>query len=199
MTGSLSEALSQVKRLQDMLLHRQKFAGYSGPARMISGTAALATAYLLDSMPVHHMTYLKGWVCLMLFCLVLNYFALVRWFMYDPLVKRRWGRLKPALEAMPPLLVGGLISCVLVRHEFYFLLYGVWMSMFGLAIIASRYILPRYSGWVGLFYVLCGTFFLAYNRLSFFNPWPMGMVFFIGEWVGGLILLLDHQRGRSMS
>ncbi|MFT5123151.1 MAG: hypothetical protein ACI97B_001783, partial [Verrucomicrobiales bacterium] len=83
--------------------------------------------------------------------------------------------------------------------EFYFLLYGLWMAMFGLAIIASRYVLPRYSGWVGLFYILCGTFFLGYNHLAFSNPWPMGIVFFIGEWVGGLILLLDHQRGRDLS
>jgi hypothetical protein len=29
---------------------------------------------------------------------------------------------------------------------------------------------------------------------SLANPWPMGIVFFAGEWAGGLILYFDERR-----
>jgi hypothetical protein len=37
---------------------------------------------------------------------------------------------------------------------------------------------------VGFYYLLCGIFFLLVNPVPFTNPWPMGIVFCIGELFG---------------
>ena len=45
---------------------------------------------------------------------------------------------------------------------------------------------------IGIFYLTCGILLLvAGARFAFSNPWPMGLVFFVGEWLGGLILHFD--------
>ena len=43
--------------------------------------------------------------------------------------------------------------------------------------------------WIVLYF--CGTVYLLFSDVSFLNPWPMGVVFFIGEWLGGIILHFD--------
>jgi len=35
---------------------------------------------------------------------------------------------------------------------------------------------------------------LLLPQASFMNPWPMGLVFFLGEWAGGLLLYFDERR-----
>jgi hypothetical protein len=193
----VNDALIQVKRLQSVFLAKQRFGGYSGPARMVSGCAALVVAWLLDHDFVYTdpKSYLKAWLCLLLFSLVLNYASLLRWFLFDPKVKRDFARLSPALEAVSPLAVGAVLTLVLVSHEFYFLLYGMWMCLFGAANIASRHVMPRFTGVIGFGYIVAGAICMLHSEMSFFNPWPMGIVFFVGEWLAGLLLYVDHKRG----
>jgi len=45
----IHDALAQVKRLQEVILSKQFFRGYSGKARIISGSIALAASAILDS------------------------------------------------------------------------------------------------------------------------------------------------------
>lgn len=196
-TQKVNEALSQVRRLQAVFMSRQRFRGYSGPARMISGCLALVIAFLLanDFVYTHPLSYLKAWGCLLLLSLVLNYASLARWFWFDPKVKREMRHLYPALEAIPPLIIGAVLSLALIQHQLYYLLYGTWMCLFGGANIASRHVMPRGLGWVGLFYLIAGTVCLLHPDMTFFNPWPMGFVFFIGEAAGGLLLYADTKRG----
>jgi hypothetical protein len=40
-------------------------------------------------------------------------------------------------------------------------------------------------------YTLCGVAFLLWPP-AFLNPWPMGIVFLLGEWAGGFILHYDQ-------
>ncbi len=93
-----------------------------------------------------------------------------------------------------PLAVGGVLTVAFALHGLHRYLFGMWMCMFGLMNFASRHVLPRSICLVGLFYVVCGSVWLFAPGLSFLNPWPMGIVFFAGEWVGGLILYIDDRR-----
>jgi len=72
------------------------------------------------------------------------------------------------------------------------------MSLFGLANLASRHVLPKKIWIVGMFYVVCGVVFLIMPGVSFFNPWPVGLVFFIGEWTGGIVLHFDNGKRISI-
>lgn len=45
----IHDALAQVRRLQEFILSRNQFRGYSGKARIASGTMALLAAALLST------------------------------------------------------------------------------------------------------------------------------------------------------
>lgn len=192
----LRDALAQVRQLQQAVLSRQRFGGYSGPARAVSGTSALLAAAIMssDRYPQTHRAFFLGWGAVFVFALILNGGALLYWFLNDPRVRREVGRLRPIGDGIPSLVVGGALTIMLAMHGETQYLFGVWMCMFGLTNLASRYVLPRYISFVGVFYVICGVAWLLLPQATFMNPWPMGLVFFIGEWAGGLLLYFDERR-----
>jgi hypothetical protein len=186
-------AVSQVRDLQRKILEKQRFKGYSGRARAISGTLALITAVFL-SLPVYPKSvaaHLAGWTALLLISILLNFGAILYWFLFDLQTKRDLRRLRPLIDVLPPLFVGALFTFAFLMHGLYSFLFGVWMCIFGLANFASRHCVPNTIWIPSLFYLICGTLFLLQRDPSFLNPWPMGLVFFIGEWAGGFILHFD--------
>jgi len=201
MISHIHHALAQVQQLKRQVLEKQRFKGYSGRARAISGTLALLAAAVV-SWPHYPQTVaaqLIGWGTLFTVCLLLNYGALLYWFVSDPAVNRNLRRLKPTLDALPPLFVGGLLTWLLIRHGLHHQLFGLWMCLYGLANVASRHVLPRLIGLLGAFYIACGTACLLAPGISLFNPWIMGLVFFCGEWTGGIIFHYDRVSNLSMA
>ena len=192
----VQEALQQVRHLQHAILERIRFHGFSGPTRAISGTLALLAASLMAT-PFYPQTahaHLLGWAGVLAAALVLNSAALLRWFFTSADVHRNPRRLRPVLDVIPPLFVGGILTAALVLRGELDLLFGVWMLMFGLTNLASRHVLPRAINLVGLFYIAAGMVWILTPGLNFMNPWTMGIVFFAGEWAGGLILYADDKR-----
>jgi hypothetical protein len=177
-----------------MILEKRLFKGYSGRARIASGTLALLCAVILSShwIPATARTHLLGWGIVLGLALLLNYGALVFSFVYNPAFQRNLLMMKPAIDAVPPLAIGGVFSLALIHLGQHNLLFGTWMTLYGLAHTACRYSLPRANYFVGLFYLASGTVCLISPVVSFINPWPMGIVFFTGELVGGLILIANR-------
>ena len=191
----IDDALDQVRRMQALVLERRRFQGYSGKARMLSGTLALLGTLLLASslVPRDPRAHLLGWAVVFTLSVAINYAALAWWFLFDPAERRTPSMLKPALDAFPALAIGAALTAAAVRHGSFDLLFGIWMSLYGLAQIAYRESLPRGIYHVGLAYLLCGVGCLAWRGVSFVNPWPMGLVFLAGEWAAGIILYWqDH-------
>lgn len=193
---SIHEALGYVRDVQQALVERQRFKGYSGPARMASGTIALlaAAAMAAPFYPHRPVAHLAGWGAVFVVSFLMNTVALSTWFFFDPLPRRDVRALKPIIDIIPPLVVGGLLTATLIMHGRYEYLFGIWMCLFGLTNMASRIFLPRLVWVVGLFYLCAGAICLLAPRIDFMNPWPMGVVFFAGEWAGGLVLYRDGTR-----
>lgn len=192
----IHDALAQVRQLQHVVIERLRFKGFSGPTRAVSGLLALLMAAALSSSlyPKTTEAHLVGWISVLGVSLLLNAGALLYWFWTDPIVNRDIRRLGPVLDIIPPLTVGALLTAVFILHGLHRYLFGIWMCMFGLSNLASRYVLPGSICIVGIFYIGCGTLWLLAPGVSFLNPWPMGVVFCAGEWVGGMILHFDHRR-----
>ncbi|MFH1023250.1 MAG: hypothetical protein V1809_07650 [Planctomycetota bacterium] len=186
----IHHALAQVEELRRRILERQRFKGYSGRARAIGGSVALAGAAVMarGGFPRAAEAHVIGWGTVFAVAVLANYGALAWWFLFDPEVRRDLQRLRPAVDILPSLLVGGILSLVFILHGRHEYLFGTWMALFGLANLASRHVLPRLIWPVGLFYILCGAACLLIPGISFTNPWPMGIIFFIGEWAGGIVL-----------
>lgn len=192
----LKDALSNIRILQQTIMDRQRFGGFSGPARGASGSAALVVALVMSMSwyPDTAKAHLFGWSALLAFSSAINGVALLHWFFNDRYVQRDIRRLRPILDAFPPLVVGGAMTAMMILHKQPEYLFGIWMCMFGLTNLSLRQVLPPDYIWVGLFYTAAGVYWLLMPHALFLNPWPMGMIFFLGEWAGGLILYKDHRR-----
>jgi hypothetical protein len=192
----IHDALDQVRKLQEFILARRLFRGYSGKARIISGLAALlgAAALASDKVPATPRAHLIGWGVVLAVGVAVNYASLLYWFLFDPEVRRAPVMLKPALDALPALATGAILTLVIVMTGEFNLLPGTWMCLYGLAQVAYRQSLPSGIYIVGLGYIACGALCLLPSPLPFVNPWPMGLVFLTGELMGGIVLLSCRPR-----
>lgn len=192
----LQDALNTVRTLRRSLLQKERFKGWSGPTRIFSGTLALLAAILLEQgwFPDRNLIHLGVWGGVFLAAMLLNLGALIYWFLNDRMIQRDTTRLKPILDVIPPLAVGALFTLVLILRRDFDSLFGVWMCMFGLTNLATRYVLPSAIAIVGVFYIFAGALCLLLPGISFLQPMAMGLVFCAGEWAGGTILYLDDRR-----
>lgn len=183
-------ALEQVRDIRERVIDRQLFGGYSGPARMAGGCVALLAAVMLslETVPATAEAHLIGWGIACLAAFSINAGALFRWYLRRAGGKRKIEDLRPVIDSVAPLVVGGIVTWVLIGIEAFDVMCGVWMCVFGLVNIASRHALPKATWHLGWFYIACGAFYLfVWPDRSFINPWPMGIVFFLGECAGGTV------------
>jgi hypothetical protein len=192
--NTIQEALKQVRELQQKILEKQRFKGYSGRARAISGTLALAASAIMSShyWPDTEFAHLAGWSIVFVLSVILNFGAILYWFLADTRAKRDFRRLKPLTDVLPPLIVGAILTFALISNGLYSWLFPVWMVLFGLANLATRHVLPKAISLIGWFYIIAGSLLLLSGVSNFQNPWPMGIIFFAGEWMGGFVLHYDE-------
>ena len=112
----IHDALAQVGKLQKFILERNRFKGYSGKARILSGATAIVGALVMsgNAYPQGPKAHLVGWTIVLAVGLVINYSALIYWFLFDREVRRNPVMLKPALDALPPLAVGGVLMAAVL-------------------------------------------------------------------------------------
>ena len=186
MGDHVQQALARVREMQQRVVENQRFRGWSGRSRMCNGVCALLVpaAMWWTSPPSAPLVHLRVWVGLCGLSVLVSGCALAYWFRRDPLVSGDWRKLRPLLFMLPPLLVGGILTAAAVLHGAHDWLFGIWMLHFGLANLAARHVLPRTLAVVGAFYMFSGTVCLLFPP-AFTNPWPMGLVFFVGELSAG--------------
>ena len=180
------EALADVKELRRRVLGNQLFYGYSGQARIAGGCIALVGALILSLgfIPATPQAHVVGWGTICAMSAIVNFTALIQW------QKRRdveIEQLRPVLDLIAPFIVGGLLTFSFIWNSQHDLLFPMWMWLFGLMNISSRHCLPRSMVYLGWYYILAGVFcIISLPYTKFTNPWPMGLVFFIGELLGGI-------------
>jgi hypothetical protein len=189
------KALRDVREIQAAFAERRRMKGLSGRARCLGGCVALAAALAA-------LRWLPGAVPFDLFCLWggvflaalgINTGALLLW--YRSLPERTPAKLRPVLESLPVWLTGGVVTIALWRSGQEDLLYGLWMCLYALGHGISRSLFPRSMSLVGLYYLACGFFCLAWPAGLFAKPLVMGAVFFAGELAAGLVMHWDNSEG----
>lgn len=185
----IHHALAQVRELKIRVLNAQRFLGYSGRCRAMGGVMALVGTLVMGATwyPATTTAQVWGWGCVACLAVLVNYSAVLSWFLFQPDVKRDVRRLMPTLDAVPSLVVGGILTGTLVLNNQHDMLFGVWMCLYGLTNLSARQTLPRALWPLGLFYITCGAICLLAPQVSFTHPWPMGLVFGLGECIGGFI------------
>lgn len=194
----LQEALERLSVIHDQVAKSEIYRGYRSWSIGASGLFCLAAAALqpdaLIETPIGFLTY---WAATGLFCglvaaseIVVNYFA--RGDAHHRRTTRRVvGQLIPALVA------GAAVSLALVMNDtsLVALLPGIWALVFSLGIFASRPYLPRATGYLGLGYLIVGTWLLLQARVgSLPSPWHIGLPFGIGQLLSALVLYWNLER-----
>ncbi len=193
----IHHALDQVRELRARVIENQEFQGYSGFARVLGGSAAILCAAIMSTptFPKEVEMHFLGWGLVCLIGILLNYGALGIW--YRRQSERELLLLRPAIDALPPLVVGGICTAALYKYGAYDLLFIVWMCVYGLVNVSSRRSLPIAMWYVGLYYISCGALLVIFHpSIPFTNPWPMAIVFFVGELFAGYFLR-RQERGRT--
>jgi hypothetical protein len=161
MIGHVHQALAQIRTMHRYVVERQRFKGYSGRARALSGSMALIAAYWLSMQPGRSASYaLATWLVVALVGAAMNYGAVLFWFLGEPQGDKQTVRLKPALEVVPALAAGAALTVAFWRDGTFEYMVPVWMILFGTANLASRHVLPKEISWIGLFYMASGTVLL---------------------------------------
>lgn len=190
----IDEALARVRDMQAMVMERRRFRGYSGLGRFAGGALALVASGILchaQWVAPTRRAHLAGWMVVLAAGLALNYAPLLAWMLRQRRAHGNWNDARPAAHALPALVVGAALTLALVRANAHDLLFGSWMSVFGLVHGAYRRLLPPAILHLGPSYVACGAFYLVAPGIDFLDPRPMGLVFGLGEMLGGICLFLD--------
>lgn len=101
------------------------------------------------------------------------------------------GTWSAVLQLLPALFCGAVMGFVLKEQAE--LLPGVWTTLFGLGVLASRPYLPSAIHGVALFYVTAGLAMAVAARVASRDglapsPWAMGLTFGIGQFVSAAAL-----------
>ena len=65
-------------------------------------------------------------------------------FLFDKKVKRDFRKLRPTVDVFPAFFVGGILTWSFIQADQVQLLFGMWMSIYGLMSLANRHVLPRF-------------------------------------------------------
>ena len=166
--------------LRQVALIRNQLRDSSG------GFVALAGAFLISELlPAQPQWHVAAWCLVGAISFAINYGSLVFY------RERNGADLKHQAVTDPfvLLIISGAVTLGAIRTGAYALLYGIWMTFFGLMHLGARKSFARESAWLGWFYIFSGAVLLVFVSTpeSFLNPWPMGLVFFTGEIAGGVI------------
>ncbi len=192
----LRQAVREVRDLRKNILEKQLFRGYSGRARALGGCLALLAAVLATVLPIElgYSSLFLMWGGVFVCAVAVNYGALGFWLLRGS--NYRDTDLSIVLEVLPVWIVGGLLTLALWKNYQFDLLYGCWMSLFGLAQTVTRRRLPKQILRVGIWYMGWGSLCLAFAGGLFMQPLVMGIVFFVGEFWAGLIMHNSSQGSR---
>ena len=189
-----ADAFDQISVIRQQMSRAHAFLGYSAATTAFSGLVAIVTSHIAANMirqgALREGDYLTLWCVAAFICLAVVGIDVI-W-----RVRRSQSALQRDLTSsaiehfMPSLTAGGLLTVVLFRfaHETVWMLPGLWMILFGLGIHASRRLLPRFSGLIAGYYLFCGLFVISLREWAAFNPWTMGAVFGLGQFMAAGLL-----------
>jgi len=202
----LNEALTQISEIRRQMARSGLFRGYRSATAAFSGCVAIIAACVQSAfvqMP-HRNTraYLLVWLGAAVVSLIAAAAHMViRCRRSDSPLQRDLTVL--AAEQFAPALAGGALLTVvmdLFAWEHLFVLPTLWAVLFSMGVFASRQVLPRAISIVGGYYMLAGLIALAVttrdggDHALAFNPWTMGLIFGIGQFLAAGVLYWTLER-----
>ncbi len=173
-------AFDNLRYIRETMERAGSFTAVPGWGGILMGISAVFTALLTPKLPSRR-SWVEAWigeallaVCIGLFAMVQKSKAVKSPILYGP------GR-KFALSLLPPMFAGAILSVFLYRNGMYELMPGMWLLMYGVAVMSG-----------GTFSVnvvpLMGVSFVALGTAALFSPAEWAN-FYMGAGFGGLQII----------
>jgi hypothetical protein len=201
----VDEALGQIAEIHDQLARGEHYRGFRPLAVVISGLlgllAASARATIFAVMfgfdgagPAAFAVY---WLIVAAIAGGVGVGPAIGSYLFQEseYSQRRTRRI--AGQFLPCVVAGFCVTLAAVRAGWQVaeLLPGIWMLLFSLGVFAARPFLPRTIGWVGLFYLIAGTLFLARPITNLDTAgWAVGGTFAVGQAATAIVLYRNQER-----
>lgn len=195
----VEDALEQLDAIHDHLARAEVYRGFRVPGVVVVGVVGLIAAAAQPHLPTAGGSagFVLYWVVVAGACGLVGTGAAVRDYLAreDGFARRRTRQV--FAQFGPCLLAGGVVTAAALRSPVDLPAYlpGLWAVLFGLGVVATRPLLPRGVGKVGLGYVVAGGVLLARAPLNPEpSPWAVGGVFGVGHLVTAAVLWADRRR-----
>ncbi len=198
----LRDALIQIAEIRTAVAATQRFSGYRALPVSLTGALAIVGACvqpLVVTQPLSHVEwYLGFWSVAAVLGLVAAGVRIAAQDLFDPRPLNREVTRVAVTQFLPCVVAGLLLTLVVARQNLAAaaLMPGLWQMLFGLGIFASIRSLPRAAAWVGVWYVLSGTYHLAVwaPTPDALAPMVMGLPFGVGQLALAAVLYWNLER-----
>lgn len=201
MPPELHEALEQISQIRGQLAQSETFRGYRAASVAATGAVAVLTSlaqmrWLADP-AAHPLLFVTMWVSAAALCLVGGGAQILWQYLHCESPHQKATTRTVVAQLLPPITAGAVLAYILGHRgpQATAMLPGLWPMLVSLGVFASRRHLPRAIGWVGLYYLACGSAILyLLPGSAALEPWIMGVVFGIGQMAAALVLYWNLER-----
>lgn len=200
----LDDALSQIAEIRQQMARSQLFRGYRAATTAFSAgvavTAAAVQRYWIGDTGLVENYFSALWVWLVAAGVSLAVVAtemVVRYRRNDSPLQREMTM--AAVEQFVPCLVAGALLTYAIAEwagGSLNMLPGLWCTLFGLGVMASRRVLPRGTFAVGAWYLLAGMACIATRKDVCFST-QMAVAFGGGQLLAAAVLYWTLERGNG--
>jgi hypothetical protein len=196
----IHQALDRISEIHQQVARGEVYRGYRSLPAALTGILALAAALVqplaigVDPSPI---AYVAFWVAVAPLGFLTCGGEIILAFVKESDSRARKRTRIVASQFVPCLVAGTLITATIVMSfpSAIALLPGIWAVLYGLGTFSVRPYLPRRSGWVALFFIVCGGAMLSMAESgASLSPWGMGLTFGVGQFLTALILYWDLER-----
>jgi hypothetical protein len=194
----VEQALADLAEVRERLASCQQFRGYSSIATAFSGVAAVAAGLVQSVVAPQPVTeaqvhlYLSIWLICLACALASYYGSLAVWYMQNAGLRARSQTKSAGLAILPGLALGAVLTVALLLHNVTALLPGIWYACYGVALLASRAMVPRGVMPLAVFFGLAGAALLLLpDPQTALVWWIMPLGFGLGQIYIGWLLKRD--------
>jgi hypothetical protein len=198
----VSHALGQIAHIHEQLAKAEVYRGFHPQCVLLSGVLGVVAAAIQPLMVGDEpLAYVRFWLMVAAVCGTAGVSATVHAYFVrdDQFARRRTWRV--GVQFAPCVVAGLLVTALLPRVSATAvnMLPGLWEILFGLGVFAARPYLPRATGWVGLFYLICGALLLAAAPGDLTRAgWAVGGVFGAGQFATAWVLHRNEERAADV-
>lgn len=196
---NINNAMDQVDEIHKHLSRSEVFRGYRAMTAVTIAIVAILTALYQTYIkkPENNIDFIFQWIIIAAAMALLTAGSIAVEYIIKGSNFEKKQTIRVFSQFAPSLIIGFGITMLFIHYRIKALevLPAIWAILFSMGIFAMRPFLPRFIGYVGLFYLLSGCMLIRMVPMhTSLTPMAMGFTFGVGHLFAALILYLGKER-----